>query len=56
MHTVSGQGHVEVVKTLLDGGADATLAAEDGMTPLEAAKGMIHPRVVSLIEAALRKK
>ena len=45
-----------MVKTLLDSGADATLAAEDGTTPLKAAKRYKHSKIVSLLEAALRKK
>ena len=52
----SEEGYLEVVQALLGSGVDATLAAEDGTTPLEAAKRYKHSKIVSLLKAALRKK
>jgi ankyrin repeat protein len=49
---------VEVARVLVEAGADITKASNDGSTPLQIAKGNNHnhPEIVSLLEAALRKK
>jgi ankyrin repeat protein len=44
----SQNGRLSVVKALLDGGADATLASL-GRTPLEIAKGMGYSEIVALL-------
>ena len=43
---------MDVVRALLDGGADATLTMNIGTTPLMIAKLRNHPEIVALLEAA----
>ena len=56
MYIASQEGHLEVVKTLLDSGADAALHSENlgGMTPLQVATTAGHTEIVALLEAATR--
>jgi len=41
---------LEVVRALLDGGADATLAKNKGTTPLMIAKEKNYPEIAALLE------
>lgn len=42
-------GHVEVVKKLLDAGAESNIDGYNGLTPLHAAPSNNHARVVKLL-------
>jgi ankyrin repeat protein len=42
-------GHLEAARLLLDGGADPSLADNNGSTPLMAAAGTGHPGVLRLL-------
>ena len=46
----SQKGHKEVVKALLDLGADATLATPTGATPLQIAKRNNHVVIAALLD------
>lgn len=45
-------GHDQLVKALVDAGADATIATSDGVTPLDAARDGNNVRVLKLLMAA----
>ena len=49
----SQEGHKEVVKALLDLGADTTLATTEGTIPLQVAKRNNYLEIVALLKAAL---
>jgi ankyrin repeat protein len=45
-----GRNHQEVVRLLLEGGADRTIADRDGVTPLAHARARGYSEIVSLLE------
>lgn len=45
-----GQAHIEIVRLLLAGDADATIADREGVTPLEHARRLGHSEIVALLE------
>ena len=45
----AAHGRLEVARLLLDAGADPSLAASDGLTPLMCAAGQGHPEVLGLL-------
>ena len=49
LHGASGNGHVEVVKLLLEKEADINAADETGWTPLHGASANGHVEVVKLL-------
>ena len=49
MNLAANNGHIEVVKLLLENGADVTIATESGITPLNSASGGGHVEVVKLL-------
>ncbi len=49
LHWASGKGHVEVVKLLLEKGADLIAANSSGWTPLHWASENGHVEVVKLL-------
>ena len=48
----SEKGHADVVRVLLDNGADASLRTSDGETALQVATRFGHTEVMSLLEGA----
>ena len=52
LHIASQEGHVQVVRVLLDRGADIKKATVDGRTPWAVAKFFYHPEIVRLLERA----
>jgi ankyrin repeat protein len=48
-------GDLEIIRLLVDGGADFTLAGSDGSTPLERATRKGHMPVVTYLKSSLRK-
>lgn len=49
VHVASSNGHVKVVKLLLEKGADIMVATNDGWTPVNAASSNGHVEVVKLL-------
>ncbi|KAH8598510.1 ankyrin repeat-containing domain protein, partial [Bisporella sp. PMI_857] len=49
LNSASGNGRVDVVKLLLDNGADAAIPNKDGWTPLNSASKNGHIDVVKLL-------
>ena len=49
INTASSNGHIEVVKLLLEKGADITIASDSGWTPLNSASDNGHLAVVKLL-------
>ncbi|WYZ43460.1 hypothetical protein EsH8_VI_001159 [Colletotrichum jinshuiense] len=49
LYVSSLNGHVEVVKFLLERGADVTVATNDGRTPLYTASQNGHPEIIKLL-------
>lgn len=49
LHFAARDGSIEAVRALLDQGADPTIRAEDGSTPLDLAK---NPEVLAILKAA----
>ncbi len=47
-----GQRHVEIVKLLIEAGADVNLADNDGVTPLRHARSRGYAPMVALLEKA----
>ena len=52
LHWVSDNGHVEVVKLLLENKADVNAANQDGQTPLHWASQNWHGKVVKLLSGS----
>ncbi|MFY9620109.1 MAG: ankyrin repeat domain-containing protein [Pyrinomonadaceae bacterium] len=55
LHTASWHGKTEIVKLLLDNGANPELKKADGATPLSLASGQNHSQIVTLLNEALSK-
>ncbi len=55
LHIAAHEGHVGVVKLLLEYGADPTVEDKDGRTPLDLARALGCREVVSVIEEWLRR-
>ncbi|CEL52223.1 Acyl-CoA-binding domain-containing protein 1 OS=Arabidopsis thaliana GN=ACBP1 PE=1 SV=2 [Rhizoctonia solani AG-1 IB] len=55
LHLATDRGHLEVVRFLLDKGADVTLKDQDGDTSLEIATAAKHQAIVELLQEHLRK-
>ena len=51
----SYQGNVEIVKALLDGGADTAWADENGDTALDVALATNHPQIAALLQQYSRR-
>ena len=49
LYLAARKGHIEVLKLLLDKGADISVANADGWTPLNAAASSGHLEVVKLL-------
>lgn len=47
-----GQRHVDIVKLLIDAGADVNLADNDGVTPLQHARSRGFAPMVTMLEKA----
>ncbi len=47
--SAAGQGHLEVVKFLVEQGADLTVADDNGWTPVQSAAGNGHLEVVNFL-------
>ena len=47
-----GEAHQEIVRMLLDAGADASIADDDGVTPLAHAREKGHRAMVQMLERA----
>lgn len=56
IHTASWFGRTEIVKLLLENGADPDLKKADGATPLILASGQNHSQLVTLLNEALSKQ
>jgi ankyrin repeat protein len=50
-----GEPHQEIVRILLDAGADASIADDDGVTPLEHAREKQQSEVVRILTGGLKK-
>ena len=51
-----GAAHQEIVRMLVDGGADASIADRDGVTPLEHARQRGYDEMVRTLAAAQRRE
>jgi len=49
MHIAAAKGHTAVARVLLEAGADANVAADDGETPLQVAAQCGHLAVVKVL-------
>ncbi|PMD56795.1 ankyrin, partial [Hyaloscypha bicolor E] len=49
LYWASGNGHIDVVKLLLEKGADVNAAEQDGQTPLRWASESGHVNIVKLL-------
>ena len=49
LHSAALSGHLELARVLLDGGADASARADDGLTPLEIAEAKGRTDVAALL-------
>jgi tetratricopeptide (TPR) repeat protein len=49
LHVAVGQGHVEIVQTLLDHGADQSLRIQGNYTPLQLAQFNKHEELIALL-------
>jgi ankyrin repeat protein len=49
LNTAANNGHIDVMKLLLENGADVTVANQNGWTPLNSAAGNGHFNVVMLL-------
>jgi ankyrin repeat protein len=56
LHEAAIRGFVNVVKLLLEYGADPTVKDKDGRTPLDLARAKGRRKVVSVIEEWLRRR
>lgn len=55
LHTASANGHIEVVKLLLEKGADMTVANNNGWTPLHVALAKGYKEVVSCCKKGVER-
>ena len=50
LHTAVGRGHLDLVKVLIDAGADPELKNEDGQTPLELARDLGRREIEKILK------
>ena len=54
LYVASQNGHVEVVRALVEGGADINKVDNDGDAPLQIASRKEHPEIIRLLKLAAR--
>ena len=53
LHDAVWQNHLATARVILAGGADPSICARDGQTPLDLARSKGHPALVSLLETVV---
>jgi ankyrin repeat protein len=56
LHEATSEGYVDIVRLLLEYGADPTVKDKDGRTPLDLARMKGRRKVVSVIKEWLRRR
>lgn len=56
IYMAAQEGHMEIVRALIEAGADVNLVAQDGCTPIDIAKRKGHAAIVRALRARCRKE